>query len=257
MAVHLMALLEKTKLLHPNEVEDQTCPICYEDYLKDNSQELPRKLPCGHTIGTECLLIYASLKSRATSIDCPWCKQRIVSSINAQFLKTVLLANANAALQQINTHFARGFSVFERVVTERPAHLLVTNLCLVTPVVYFNNPIAWFPFTCLTECTTLCMLLRPANHPRLGMVSLVLGFYVGAFFNPSVGSAMIQYGKASFGTGVLRAYANHPWLVMGLALVFFVLQAGWRHPVRALIAYEAGGEFMHCLGYYMLIRFFA
>lgn len=43
MAVHLMALLEKTKLLHPNEVEDQTCPICYEDYLKDNSQELPRK----------------------------------------------------------------------------------------------------------------------------------------------------------------------------------------------------------------------
>ena len=57
MAVDLKALLAKIHLHQPNEAEDQTRHVCYEDYLQGPSQELTRRKLYGHVIGIGCLLL--------------------------------------------------------------------------------------------------------------------------------------------------------------------------------------------------------
>lgn len=149
MAVHIKALLEATELLLPNEVENRTCLICYEDYLCDPSREYPRKLSCGHVIGTECLLLWASSQTHATSTNCPWCRRRIVDPIYTQGLHAKVFAYAEAALQLFAAQIERAVIAVDRVHSEWPWSSLHLAVVLNMVGQYFGTCIARLPFAVL------------------------------------------------------------------------------------------------------------
>ena len=198
MAVNLKALLEKTQLLHPTEVEDKACIVCSEDYLQGPSREWPRKLPCGHLIGSECLSVLASAQTRVTSTKCPWCRQRII--------------NKRAARAVNREHVEYG------------SRLLDLAFLLASPVTYHANPLAWILLRFLYVYTSTAVKRRVYVHPRLGIMSLVLGFYIGILSGEDICFLLIKYGKAPFETTILRVYKNHTWDVLGLSLAVVCVQ---------------------------------
>ena len=155
MAVHLKALLDKTQLIQPNEVENQTCPVRYEDYLHPPSREFPRKLPCGRVIGAECLLLWASSQNHATSINCPWCTHPITHSIDTQYLQTVVDAYAEAALQHIAAQIERAIIAVDRALTHGRWRLLSLAVVFLSLGAYFDNSVACLPLGFLYVCTSL------------------------------------------------------------------------------------------------------
>ena len=202
MAVNLKALLEKTKLLHPTEVEDKTCPVCLEDYLQGPSRELPRKLPCGHFIGSECLSVWATSQTHVTFTRCPWCRQQIIKPVRRK----------------------RAASAVNREHLEYGSCLIDLALLLASRVTYYVNPLTWLLLGLLYVYTSTAIKRQVSVHPRLGMMLLVLGFYIGTFSDESIGCLLIKYGKAPFKTTILRVYKNHTWAVLSLSLAVVCIQ---------------------------------
>ncbi|KAF6221574.1 hypothetical protein HO133_002430 [Letharia lupina] len=239
MAVHLKALLEKTQLIQPNEVENQICPVCYEDYLQPPSREFPRKLPCGHVIGTECLLLWASSQTHATSINCPWCTHPITHSIDTQYLRTVIDAYAEAALQHIAAQIERAIVAVDRALTHGCWSLLSLAVVFLSLGLYFDGFFDCLPLGFLYVCTGLAVKCCLTSYPRLGVALMVLGFYVGTFVDSDLGHVLLRYGKAPFHAAIARAYFDHTRLVLGLSVTLLVAQAAWGNPIGQVIAFKA------------------
>lgn len=245
MAVHLKALLQRTQVLHPNEVEDQTCAVCLHDYLQDSSRELPRRLPCGHLIGTECLFLWASSHPNATSIDCPWCRRPIIHSINARYLRTAISAYAEAALQQVVVHLGRAFGAVGRGFTDS-GWSWVSLAIVVLSGRYFNSSFAWLPSWFLYLCLSVAVERCVRGRRRLGAVLVLIGYCLGTFYHPDLGRELIRRGKGPFGGAIGRAYSDYTWLVLGSALGVCLVHVVWQHPATLMIADQALDEFIGC-----------
>lgn len=258
MAVHLKTLLEKTQLLQPREVEDKTCHICYEDYLQGSSREFPRKLPCGHVIGTECLLLWTSSQTHATSVNCPWCTHPIIHSADAQYLQTVISAYVEAKLEQVVQHIASGVAraakAVDRALTESRSRLLALAIVLYLLGVSFDNFLAWFPFKFLYVCIRDAIRHRLEGHHHRGVIVMVLGFCVGTWFHETVGHRLFNLGTIPFNAAIVAAYRSHTRLVLGLTLTMFVTLSFWTHPAAVFMGVQAGVHFFCCLIYYYIHR---
>lgn len=256
MAVHLKALLEKTQILHPSEVEDKTCPVCLEDYLQNPSKEFPRKLPCGHFIGTECLLLWASSQTHATSINCPWCMRPIVHPIDAQYLQTVISAYVEAGVEQLAAKIAakseRAITAVDRALLEHRLELLSLAIVLALPRMYFDTIYALIPLRMLLMCVELAIERNLDRHPRHGMVLMGLGLCLGSVYETRLGHFLIRCGRSPFKAAITGAYSNHTRLVLGVALVVFLAQAAWKHSATDIIAAEALWHFFGCSLHYYL-----
>ena len=145
MAVRLKAVLDKTQLLQPHDVEDHTCPVCYEVYLQDSLREFLRKLPCSHVIGAECLLLWASTQTHATSLNRPWCTKLIIHSVDTQNLKTLVYAYAEAAPGRIAAQIERSIRAVDRGLMERRKSFLSLAGFLGLLRLSFDSYIAWLP----------------------------------------------------------------------------------------------------------------
>lgn len=60
------------------------CPICTNTYLKNledvpasgEAREIPIRLPCGHILGLECIVILAVRANSSSGVLCPFCRAR-------------------------------------------------------------------------------------------------------------------------------------------------------------------------------------
>lgn len=95
---------------------------------------------------------------------------------------------------------------------------------LASRVTYYVNPLTWLLLGFLYVCTGTAVKRRVSVHPRLGIMLLVLGFYIGIFSDKNIGCLLTKYGKAPFETTILRVYKNHTWAVLGLSLAVVYVQ---------------------------------
>ncbi len=249
MAVQLNTLLKQTQVLHPNEIEDKTCPVCLEDYLKDDSREFPRKLPCGHFIGTECLLTWASSRAHAASIDCPWCTRPIVHSTAERRLKEAVIAYARVVFLRYVERVHRVHGILDRL---HWSMLVFTGVVSVMGCRYFESCVAWFPFECLRAHARVAIEDRLKPRPRFGIGLMVLGFCIGTFLDRDLGRSMIDCGQAPFEGAVTRAYGDRALVVLGLSLVVLAgvaIQGSWEYRASQMIILEALKHFVCCLVY--------
>lgn len=246
MAVDLKALLKKTKLLQPNEVEDQTCHVCCDDYLKDLSQELPRRLPCGHIIGTECLLQWASSQAHATAINCPWCMRPIIKSMPAQvnqpaqIIQPPMPAHAETAFERIVAPLLKGIHDDAReLTTEHLLGVLTLVFVLLLPAMYSHNLLTVPPSAGLCyymECVIQCRL---EARPYGGMLSIIYGLCVETFVDTYISRDFLCLGKATVYYTMMEARAKHGRLRFLVVLAVFVAQAALGHVASTMIAIEA------------------
>lgn len=195
MAVNLKALLETTQLLHPNEVEDQTCPICYDDFLQDQSREFPRKLPCGHIIGTECLLLLASAQRGTTSIKCPWCTKPIIDSLGAEQIIADIISYAETAVDQAIEQIENWAAAMDLVFDEQKLEVVVATILLVVLGAYFDTDLAWLPLHTLYCCVMLTTRHHLIGHRRLGLIFYGIGFCVGETVHRDLGLDLLHFPK--------------------------------------------------------------
>ena len=254
MAVNLKALLDKTQLLLPNEVENQTCPVCYEDYLHTSSKEFPRKLPCGHLIGTECLLLWASSQTHATSINCPWCMHPIIHPIDRQYIETLISTYIEAALDQLAVQIERAITAVDRGLLEDRERLLSLAVLLALPKLYFDSSFALLPLEFLCACVSMAMKRSLEAHPRHGMLLIALGFCLGTYYDRNLGHDLIRLGKAPFSAAMSDFYSTNTLLVLGVAIIVFLAGMLSKHPAGLMIGYEAVVQFIACLLHYFLAR---
>ena len=175
MAVRLQDLLQATQLLHPNKVKDQTCPVCYEDYLQDPSREFPRKLPCGHIIGTECLLLWVSSKTGATSIDCPWCTKTIVHSVNALSFWALASTYVSTGIERISEWILGAAGAVDRYFDRHSIFLLMFDVVLAFLGIHYESFLVQHAFAWLWA-KTLRVFFR--HRPCREAAALVLGLHV-------------------------------------------------------------------------------
>lgn len=86
------------------------------------------------------------------------------------------------------------------------------------------NPLTWLLPGCLYVYTSTTVKRQITVHPDLGILLLVLGFYIGIFFDKNIGCLLIKYGTGPFETTILRVYKNHTWAVLGLSLAVVCVQ---------------------------------
>ena len=71
----LSELVSMSTLMSTSHVEDQTCTICQENYMKGPNPELALKLPgCGHVFGVSCISAWINGKKNT----CPMCRKPIL-----------------------------------------------------------------------------------------------------------------------------------------------------------------------------------
>ena len=61
------------------------CSICNDAFLTGSSPEMPMKLPCGHILGSQCLLKWLSPLSSSGNNTCPFCR---VAVLESQFVES-------------------------------------------------------------------------------------------------------------------------------------------------------------------------
>lgn len=244
--INLKALLDTTQLLQPTEVEDKSCSVCLENYLQGTSPELPRKLPCGHLIGTECLLTWASSHSRAISIRCPWCRKRIVHAadhaVKKQCPAMVVWAYVKAVFQHLVMNIRIIISAVDRALMERLVILLAVLGFLL------KNWLPWLFAVALFMCI-IANEHRLTAHQYLGILSLVLGFCVGNFWNKLIGSVLMRCGRVPFEAAILRVYKDHTWAVSVLSLAVYLVHAGLEEPAGRMVTSQAFVTFVDCVLY--------
>lgn len=102
----------------------------------------------------------------------------------------------------------------------------LTDLALLSEsrVTYSVNLLPWLLLGCLYVFTSTTVKRQVSVHPDVGIMLLVLGFYIGIFFDKNIGCLLIKYGKGPFETTILRVYKNHTWAVLGLSLAVVFVQ---------------------------------
>ncbi len=246
MAVPLKTLLNKTQLLHPDEIEDKTCPVCLEDYLQDHSREFPRKLPCGHLIGTECLLSWASSQAHAASINCPWCTRAIIHTADERCLRKAAIAYVRVVFRRFAERIQGVHDVLHR---QHWSVLVFADIVSSLGWRYFESYVVLFPFVWMGVHARVAIEHRLESSPRFGIVLMVLGFCVGTFCDKRVGRSLISCGESPFEVVIYRAYRDRMWLVLGLSVAGLAVQAFWEHPAMEMIKGAALRHFIFCVGY--------
>ena len=247
MAVTLKPLLAKTQLLHPNEVQDQTCPICFDDYLQDQSREFPRKLPCGHIIGTECLLHWASAQNGTAAIRCPRCTKQIIDPPGAKQTLAVVVSLAETMAEQAEARIAREFAAIDLAFEEQQMKVLVTTILLVVLGAYFDSAFAWFLLRMLYLCAIITTGHRFVGHRRLGLLFIGVGFCVGEFVEQGLGFDLMGFGQTAYHDFILRTYEDHPRLVLGGTFGILLVLLTFNYPFGGLIIDVLVLHFMGCV----------
>ena len=253
MAVNLKALLETTQLLHPNEVQDQTCPVCYDDYLQDQSRELPRKLPCGHIIGTECLLQWASAQDGTTAIRCPWCTKPFINSLGAEQFLATIMAYTDTRVEQVFEQIENQVAAMDLVFEEQKLEVVGVTILLVALGAYFDTALAWLPLYILALYVTFTTAPRLVGHRRLGLLWIGIGCCVGESVERDLGLVLVHFGGFAYRDSILRFYLDHPWLVLGGTFGIFMVLRSLNYPDGGMMETELVLQFVWCGVYNILM----
>ena len=261
MANRLQDLLQATQLLRPNEVKDQTCPVCYEDYLQRTSREFPRKLPCGHIIGTECLLLWASSKSGATSIDCPWCTKTIVHPVDALSLWALAFAYVGTGIERILEWILGAAHALDRYFDKHSIFLLMFDVVFAFLAIHYGKLLVQIPFAWLWSKTLRIFL---DHRPRREAVACVLVLHVmvllvGNFVYVSdwyLGNTMRWF----FLHNLVFMCRNNTRILVEVGCALLLLGLGLyltemdKSMVRRAIAVECFWQFIACLEAYLHLQ---
>lgn len=79
--VNFVSSLERVSLPLAADEHDRTCPICFELYIAkyaESDSEIALRLPCSHTIDSNCLMY--CLNKTPTS-GCPFCRQPLMTLV--------------------------------------------------------------------------------------------------------------------------------------------------------------------------------
>lgn len=64
------------------EEEDRKCPICMQKHREGEEEEMPLQLPCGHSVGKYCLLIWLTSTAEEGACvhggSCPQCRTKCI-----------------------------------------------------------------------------------------------------------------------------------------------------------------------------------
>lgn len=107
---------------------------------------------------------------------------------------------------------------------EYGSRLIEVTCLLGSRVADYVNPLTGILLGFLYLYTSTAVKRRVSVHPRLGIMLLVLGFYIVILSDKNIGCVLIRYGKAPFETTILRVYKNHTWAVLGLSLAVVYVQ---------------------------------
>ncbi|KAM0794370.1 hypothetical protein BDR22DRAFT_895221 [Usnea florida] len=249
MAVSLNALLENTQLLHPNEVEDQTCPICFDDYLQDQSRELPRRLPCGHIVGTECLLQWASAQNGTSAIKCPRCTQPVIDPPGARQFLEIVVSLVDVMDEQVGALMHWLYITLDRAFEEQKVAVLVATSLLVLLGAHFNTFLAWYPLYILYVYAVITLKDRLLDHRYLGLFFIALGFCVGEFVKVrrDLGINLMAFGHVAYRDDILRIYKDHRWIMLGGTFGGFMVLQELNYPEGGPVGDVLVLHFVGCL----------
>lgn len=244
MAVDLKTLLEKTQIIDISETNDKTCPICYEDYLQNTSREFPRKLPCGHTFGTECLLLWVSSRTSTSSVNCPICTKPIIYAIGAQYVRYVTLEYLEEVVVRVGLQGARLYAAVDKILGSRP-FLMIFLTVLLTGISsialrYFEYKITILPLAVLFLCISMSTQNRLATHRYrdLSKLLVVVALLVGTFLNRKLGRWIFYHAIFPFKNTLRDLYRKHDNTIVVLTLVAGVA-VGDAHGARGRIFVDA------------------
>lgn len=237
MAVDPKTLLEKTQIINLRETEDKTCPICYEDYLENSSSELPRKLPCGHTLGTECLLLWASSRANTSSVICPICTKPIVYATGVQYIRYATLEYAEEAFVRACLQITRLYTAVDKTLGSRPFFMIFLTVISCIPNLYFNNVFTVLPPVTILLCISGSIENRLATHRYrdLSKLLLIAAFLVGAFLSNNLGRLIFYHAIYPF-KGMLRGlYVQHDITIVVLTLSVVVALQDTRSSIDRMV----------------------
>ena len=237
MAVDPKTLLEKTQIINLSETEDKTCPICYEDYLENSSSELPRKLPCGHTLGTECLLLWASSRANTSSVNCPICTKPIAYATGLQYIGYATLEYAEEALVRFFSQIARLYTAVDKTLGSRPFFMIFLMVISATPSLYFKNNLALVPCAILYVFMSGSTKNRLASHRYrdLSKLLLIVAFLVGAFLDTGLGRLIFYHAVFPFRSTLKNIYVQHDITIVVLTLGVVVALEDTRHAIGRMV----------------------
>ena len=230
MAINLKSLLRKTTLLDPSspDLVDKSCPVCLETYLQNASNELPRRLPCGHVVGTECLFIWAAEQaSTREGVKCPWCRRVVVDKVGG------IVGVMNRDVEQWVEVLVRFLALCLAVLAARYLYDDKSPLvCL------------WAGALLLSFVSSVCGI---GKRPRCGAVLMLLGLCVrsqGGWW--WLGQALLDIGRVPFNEKISKAYKVYPWRVSGVVVVVWGVLAGVKVPGGAMLKMEAKTQMLRC-----------
>lgn len=207
MAVDLRSLLEKTQIIDISETNDKTCPICYEDYLQNISRGFPRKLTCGHTFGTECLLLWALSRTKTSSINSLICTRPIIYAIGVQYIRYAALEYVEEASVRAYSHYTILYAAVDRTVGERPFVMTLLTVIACIPDFYFRSRITGHPLGILLLCVSKSTQNRLAIplYRNLSILLLGVAVLVGTLPNRNYGRIIFFHAISPF-SSLLRNF---------------------------------------------------
>lgn len=237
MAVDPQTLLEKTQIINLSETEDKTCPICYEDYLEKSSSELPRKLPCGHILGTECLLLWASSRAKTSSVNCPICTKPIVYATGVHYVLHATSEYVEEVLVRAWSQGARLYTAVDKTLGSRPFFMLILTVTPGIPGLYFENVFTWLPPITLSLFISASTRNRLATHRYrdLRKLLLVVAFLVGTFLDTSIAGVIFFHAIFAFTSMLQKHYVQHDTTVVILAIFAGLALEDARYPIWRMI----------------------
>ena len=278
MALNLKSLLRKTTLLHPSSLDlaDKSCPVCLETYLQDASNEFPRRLPCGHVLGTECLLIWAADQaSTKEGVKCPWCRKVVVNGVKGK--KGHFEINAEGgdfgARDGEGVGGGEGVSgalehwviVLLTLLTGGVEHWVMTFLSLLggrvvaLALLFYHRHDEW-PLALLEGFLLVlglggAVMVRIDKHPGYGAVLVVLGLCVGPWCGWWwLGTGLLELGKVPLGIKMAKAYEMHLWKMLAGAIALQWILAGAEGPGGRMMKLEAKIQMLGCVSFWAFDR---
>ena len=237
MAFDPKTLLEKTQIINLSETEDETCPICYEDYLENSSSELPRKLPCGHTLSTECLLLWASSRANTSSVNCPICTKPIVYATGVQYIRYATLEYAEEVYVRAWIQVARLYAAVDRTLGLRPFFMIFLTAISGIPHLYFEHVLTSIPLAILVLFMSASTKNRLATHRYrdLSKLLLIVAFRVGTFLNFDLGRHIFCHAVFPFQSTLRKLYVQHDSTIFVLTLGVVVALGDTRSSIGRMV----------------------
>ena len=272
MAIELKSFLQKTTLLHPTDLdlaEDKSCPVCLEPYFQSPSIESPRRLPCGHVLGTECLLIWAAQHANTEEgFKCPWCRRLVIESDRERAGDLDIDVggrNVRGPAMRFLRWVGDGMGVDDGIwaVAQHWLGLLRFQVFGVAALAAYYFSYDKNPWVALPSLVALSLALSSVDdaavvpdHRRINVVArrrflgallMLLGLCVGMAGDRWLGHTLLVVGRKPYDKTIIKAYGEHKWKVLLGAVVVLGVLAAVPLPGRRMIALEATAHIVRCL----------